>query len=271
MVLFKKDISEYGPPWRAGHARLVVAPEGIDGNSDAHALRTRLHGDMIGQFFEYPDGRSPDAFLLTSRDEATGAKVGTQLFSAHFSTALGRSWGQTVERGQQRRLHITIRSSSAVRTLRRDRSRRNTTRGRALTKAQRTSGFATGLVGGRRTSVPIGKPTEVVEGCCGGAARPKRRDASKSRAPTNADEAPAPEVDSSSTGGRMSRMQDYFGVDFNVVMRAIQLRHTILQQLDVSLVDISNSAREIHTVVKKRLPLHTCDTEAISPEAIPAS
>jgi hypothetical protein len=96
-----------------------------------------------------------------------------------------------------------------------------------------------------------------LEGGLSPAARPKRGNASKSRAATEVDNAPLPEVDSSSTGGRMSRMQDYFGVDFNVVMRAIPLRHTILQQLDVSLVDISNSAREIYAVVKKRLPRYT--------------
>lgn len=198
MALFKNDLSEYVTPRRAGHARLVVTLEGVDGKRDAHVLTARLHGDMIGQFIEYPDGRSPDASLLTSKispDEAPSAKVGTQPLSAHFFTALSRSWGPTVERGQQRGSQITIRSSSAVRTVRRDRSQRNTTRGRALTKARRTSGFAAGQVGARRTSVPIGKPTEVVEGGNGGPRRGsgaeqttntcRRRTFARSRSPTS--------------------------------------------------------------------------------------
>jgi hypothetical protein len=57
--------------------------------------------------------------------------------------------------------------------------------------------------------------------------------------------------------GKMSRMRDYFEKDFDVVVRAIQLRHAILQPLDVATSDISKSAQDIYAVVQNRLPHFT--------------
>jgi hypothetical protein len=57
--------------------------------------------------------------------------------------------------------------------------------------------------------------------------------------------------------GKMSRMRDHFEKDFNVVVRAIQLRHAILQPLDVATSEIAKSAQDIYAVVQKRLPHFT--------------
>jgi hypothetical protein len=63
-----------------------------------------------------------------------------------------------------------------------------------------------------------------------------------------------PSAGSAAPQGRISRMRKHFGKDFNVVIKAIQLRHALLQQLDVSTDDISKSALEVYSVARTRIP-----------------
>jgi hypothetical protein len=57
--------------------------------------------------------------------------------------------------------------------------------------------------------------------------------------------------------GKMSRMRDFFEKDFDVIVSAIQLRHAILQPLEVDASDISKTAQAVYAVVQDRLPHFT--------------